>query len=65
MQLWQFTDSAVTTYTGVHGTIAGPWTTAQVVDTTNGHSTGQLVMSPSFLFSNGANFGAWLRDWLR
>lgn len=65
MRLWQFTNSAVTTYTGVHGTMTGPWSTGQVVDTTNGHSTGQIVMSPSFLFNNGANFGAWLRDWLR
>ncbi len=45
--------------------MTGPWTTSQVVDTSNGGPTGQLVMSPSFLFNNGASFGAWLRDWLR
>lgn len=65
IRLWQFTNSGATTYTGTHGTMTGPWTTSQVVDTTNGGPTGQLVMSPSFLFNNGANFGAWLRDWLR
>jgi hypothetical protein len=65
IRLWQFTHSAVTTYTGTHGTMTGPWTTSQVVDTSNGGPTGHLVMSPSFLFNNGANFGAWLRDWLR
>ncbi len=65
IRLWQFTNSAVTTYTGTRGTMTGPWTTSQVVDTSNGGPIGQLVMSPSFLFDNGANFGAWLRDWLR
>ncbi len=65
IRLWQFTNSAVTTYTGTRGTMTGPWTTSQVVDTSNGGPAGQLVMSPSFLFNNGANFGAWLRDWLR
>jgi hypothetical protein len=65
IRLWQFTGSAVTTYTGVRGTISGPWTSNEVVDTTNGGSSGQVVMSPSFLFSHGADFGAWLRVWLR
>ena len=32
--LWQFTDSAVTTYNGAHGAMTGPWTTSEVVDTT-------------------------------
>lgn len=65
VRLWQFTNSAVTTYTGTHGTMTGPWTTSQVFDTTNGGPSGQLVMSPSFLFNKGADFGAWLRAWLR
>ena len=55
-RLWQFTDTAVTTYSGVHGTMTGPWTTSEVVDTTNGGASGQMVMSPSFLFNNNANF---------
>jgi len=61
LRLWQFNDSAVTTYTGTHGTITGPWATNEVIDTTNGTSSGRVVMSPSFLFNNGASFGAWLR----
>jgi hypothetical protein len=64
IRLWQFTNSAVTTYTGVHGTITGPWTTSEVIDTTNGTSSGQVVLSPSFLFGHNADFGAWLRAWL-
>lgn len=65
LRLWQFNNSAVTTYTGTHGTMTGPWTTNTVIDTTNGHANGQVVVSPSALFNNGASFGAWLRDWLR
>ena len=65
IRLWQFTSSAATTYSGVHGTMTGPWTTSMIVDTTNGHSSGQVVMSPSFLFNHGADFGVWLRKFLR
>jgi hypothetical protein len=61
LRLWQFNKTAVTTYTGVHGTMTGPWTTNKVTDTTNGTSSGRVVMSPSFLFNNGASFGVWLR----
>lgn len=61
LRLWQFNQTAVTTYTGTHGTMTGPWTTNEVIDTTNGASSGKVVMSPSFLFNNGASFGAWLR----
>jgi hypothetical protein len=59
-RLWQFTDTAVTTTTGVHGTVTGPWTTTQVIDTNGGH----MMMSPSFLFNNDANFGVWARAFL-
>jgi hypothetical protein len=63
-RLWQFTDTAVTTTTGVHGTVTGPWTTTMVIDTINGQAGGQVVMSPSFLFNNNANFGVWIRAFL-
>jgi len=63
-RLWQFTDTAVTTTTGIHGTVTGPWTTSMVIDTINGQPGGQVVMSPSFLFNNDANFGVWARAFL-
>ena len=63
-RLWQFTDTAVTTTTGVHGTVTGPWATSMVIDTINGQAGGQVAMSPSFLFNSNANFGVWIRDWL-
>jgi hypothetical protein len=58
VRLWEFTKSAATTYAGVHGTLNGPWTTNQVIDV---NSAGKVVMSPSLLWNNGQNFGAWLR----
>jgi len=63
-RLWQFTDTAVTTTTGIHGTVTGPWTTSMVIDTINGQAGGQVVMSPSFLFNKDANFGTWIRAFL-
>ena len=63
-RLWQFTGSHVTTYTGTHGSMIGNWTTSEVRDTTNGKASGKLVMSPSFLFNNGGNFGVWVRSYL-
>jgi len=64
IRLWQFTASHVTTYTGVRGSMIGNWTTSEIIDTTNGGPSGHVVMSPSFLFSNGGDFGAWLRTYL-
>ena len=56
-KLWAFTGTRVTTYTGVKGTLLGPWTTSQVVAVAGG----SVVMSPSVLFSNGADFNIWRR----
>jgi hypothetical protein len=58
---WEFTDTHLTTYTGVHGTVVGPWQTSKVIGTTTGTSTGTVVVSPSRLRNSGQNFGVWLR----
>jgi hypothetical protein len=60
-RLWHFTGSRLTTYTGVHGAIVGPWKTRKVIETTDGTSAGAVVMSPSSLRNYGQNFGDWLR----
>ncbi len=60
-RLWAFSGTRVTTYTGVHGTLLGPWTTDQVIDTTTGTSAGAVVISSPVLWNNGQNFGVWLR----
>jgi hypothetical protein len=59
--LWQFADSRLTTYTGVHGTVVGPWPVSKLVETTDGTSTAAVVASPSELSNRGQDFGAWLR----
>lgn len=61
IQLWQFADSHVTTYSGDHGTILGPWTTSKVSMTSTGTASGTVVASPSPLRDNGRSFGVWLR----
>ncbi len=60
-QLWNFTGSHLTTYTGVHGTVLGPWQTSQEIKTTDGTATGTVVTSPSALSNGGQDFGVWLR----
>lgn len=59
VRLWQFTDSHATTYAGVHGTMEGPWTTSRIIDV----ASGRTVMSPSLLWNDGQNFGAWLHGY--
>jgi hypothetical protein len=46
-QLWEFTGTRLTTYTGVHGNVEGPWQLTKQVKTTDGTPTGAVVTSPS------------------
>ena len=57
-RLWQFTGSRLTTYSGDHGTITGPWTTSKMITTTTGTASGTVIASPSGLSSNGRDFAA-------
>jgi hypothetical protein len=61
-RLWEFTGTRLTTYTGVHGTVQGPWQLTEVVRTTDGTSTGAVVASPSAPVNGGQDFGIWLRQ---
>jgi hypothetical protein len=61
IELWHFTASHVTSYTGVHGTLLGPWQTDKVIDTTNGNSMGSDVLSPSALWQQGQGFRVFWR----
>ena len=45
----------------MHGTLTGPWTTTEIVDTTTGNSAGAVVINPNVLWNSGQNFGVWLR----
>ena len=69
----QFLQGALTTYSGARGSFAGPWTTSQVIATSNGlmPPSGTTRVSPTPLWSDGlvANnqvrpldaFGVWAR----
>jgi hypothetical protein len=59
--LWKFADSRLTTSSGAHGTLLGPWTTSVMIDTSTGTRAGRTVASPSGLSNGGRNFGLWLR----
>ena len=61
-QLWQFTGSHLTTYSGARGTMLGPWTTSKIIETSTGASTGTVMASPSALGNHGQDFGVWLRS---
>jgi hypothetical protein len=58
---FEFTNSAAETYTGVRRTLTGPWTTSQVVMTSNGQSSGAVEASSPVLWDGGRNFGTWSR----
>ena len=59
--LWQFTNSRVTTYSGDHGTIVGPWTTSKTIVSTASTASGTVIASPSGLSNGGRDFGVSLR----
>lgn len=52
-RLWSFTNTHVTTYSGVKGSLLGAWATSKIVAV---KSSGAVVMGPSVLFSSGADF---------
>jgi hypothetical protein len=55
--LWNFRNSRVITYGGVHGTFLGPWAIVKEIDRT---SAGVTVMYPGNLSSSGANLSTYL-----
>jgi hypothetical protein len=56
-KIWAFSGTRVTTYTGVKGSLLGPWATSEIVLT----STGTSLVSPSVLSNGGQDFSVWLR----
>lgn len=61
IRLWKVTGTRLTTYTGVRGTVTGPWQTRPVIQTSSGTATGTVLTSPAGLWNGGANFSIWLR----
>jgi hypothetical protein len=61
IRLWKVTGTRLTTYTGVRGTVTGPWQTSPVIETSTGTATGTVFTSPAGLLNGGADFSIWLR----
>jgi hypothetical protein len=61
IRLWQVTGTRLTTYTGVRGTVTGPWQTSPVIETSSGTAAGTVLSSPTGLWDGGADFSIWLR----
>jgi hypothetical protein len=61
IRMWRFAGTRLTTYTGVRGTLTGPWTTTPWIATTSDHSIGTVTISSPGLSNGGADFSLWLR----
>jgi hypothetical protein len=61
IRLWAPQNTKITNYSGTHGSVFGPWETLKLIDTRTGTATGKVVLSPSYPWNNGKNFGIWLR----
>jgi hypothetical protein len=60
-RLWKFAGTRLTTYTGVHGSLQGPWQLTKWIRTSAGTAASTVVASPSGLSNGGQDFGVWLR----
>ena len=60
-RLWAFTDTTLTSYSGYHGAILGPWNTTRIIATRSGTSAGKVVLWPTWPWNNAHNFGVWWR----
>ena len=55
-KIWAFSGTRVTTYTGIRGSLLGPWATSEIVL----NSTGTPLVRPSVLSNGGQDFSVWL-----
>ena len=61
LRLWEFRNTSVTSASGKHGTLSGPWATYQLIGTADGTAAGRLTISASYPSGNGRQFSVWLR----
>lgn len=61
IRLWALDLIRLTTYTGTHGTMKGPWQNTKLIQTDTGTATGTVISSPSALWDGQESFGIWLR----
>lgn len=60
VRLWSFRSVQVTSYSGIRGTVTGPWLTSELIDTLDGTSGGQWELFPRAPWGNSdQNFTVW------
>jgi hypothetical protein len=60
VRLWSFRSVRVTSYSGIRGTVTGPWLTSELIDTLDGTSHGQSELFPRPPWGNSdQNFTVW------
>jgi hypothetical protein len=64
VRLWSFRSVRVTSYSGIRGTVIGPWPTTELIDTVDGTSSGQtvLISRPPWGTSD-QNFTIWMPEY--
>jgi hypothetical protein len=63
VRLWSFKSVRVTSYSGIRGTVTGPWLTTELIDTLDGTAHGQWVLFPRPPWGNSdQNFTVWMPE---
>jgi len=63
VRLWSFRSVRVTSYSGIRGTVVGPWPTTELIDTLDGTSSSQWVLFPRPPWGDSdQNFTVWMPE---
>jgi hypothetical protein len=63
VRLWSFRSVRVTSYSGIRGTVTGPWLTTELIDSEDGTSSSQWVLFPRPPWgSSDQNFTIWMPE---
>jgi hypothetical protein len=64
VRLWSFRSVRVTSYSGIRGTVLGPWVTTELIDSLDGTSSSQWVLFPRPPWGNSdQNFTIWMPEY--
>jgi hypothetical protein len=63
VRLWSFKSVRVTSYSGIRGTVTGPWLSTELIDTLDGTSSSQWVLFPRPPWGDSdQNFTIWMPE---
>jgi hypothetical protein len=64
VRLWSFRSVRVTSYSGIRGTVTGPWLTTELIDSLDGTASSQWVLFPRPPWGDsGQNFTIWMPEY--